>query len=114
MQKVRLIISGRVQGVGFRYSTYALALEIGDIYGRVWNNDDGTVEILAQSDQPAKLAKFIQEVRKGPSKWSKVTYVDVTMANSSNYSDFRMANWDRTTIFSLFSFLKKGKIDRYN
>ena len=70
MQKVRLIVSGRVQGVGFRYSTYALALEIGDIYGRVWNNDDGTVEILAQSDQPAKLAKFIQEVRKGPSKWS--------------------------------------------
>ena len=31
MQKVRLIVSGRVQGVGFRYSTYALALEIGDI-----------------------------------------------------------------------------------
>ena len=30
MQKVRLIVSGRVQGVGFRYSTYALALEIGD------------------------------------------------------------------------------------
>ena len=26
------------------------------------------------------------------SKWSKVTYVDVTMANFSNYSDFRMAN----------------------
>ena len=92
MQKVRLLVSGRVQGVGFRYSTYALALDIGEIYGRVWNNDDGTVEILAQSDNPAKLAKFFQEVRKGPSKWSKVTYVDVTMANFSNYSDFRMAN----------------------
>ena len=92
MQKVRLLVSGRVQGVGFRYSTYALALDIGEIYGRVWNNDDGTVEILAQSDNPAKLAKFIQEVRTGPSKWSKVTYVDVTMANFSNYSDFRMAN----------------------
>ena len=39
MQKVRLLVSGKVQGVGFRYSTYALALEIGDIYGRVWNND---------------------------------------------------------------------------
>lgn len=95
MQKVRLLVSGRVQGVGFRYSTYTLALEIGDIYGRVWNNDNGTVEILAQSDKPAKLAKlakFIQEVRKGPSKWSNVTYVDVTMANFSNYCDFRMAN----------------------
>ena len=59
---------------------------------RNWNNDNGTVEILAQSDKPAKLAKFIQEVRKGPSKWSNVTYVDVTMANFSNYNDFRIAN----------------------
>ena len=92
MKKVRLLVSGRVQGVGFRYSTYNLALEIGDIYGRVWNNDDGTVEILAQSDNAEKLAKFIQEIRKGPSPFSKVTYVDVNIANFSDYNDFRMAN----------------------
>lgn len=92
MKKVHLIVSGRVQGVGFRYATYSLALEIGDIYGRVWNNDDGTVEILAQSTDSNKMTQFIQKIRKGPSKWSKVTYVDVTMANFSNYSDFRMAN----------------------
>lgn len=92
MKKVRLLVSGRVQGVGFRYATYTLALELGDIYGRVWNNDDGTVEILAQSADAAKLAKFIQEVRKGPSAWSKVSYVDVTLANFSDYHDFKMAN----------------------
>ena len=107
MQKVRLLVSGRVQGVGFRYSTYALALDIGEIYGRVWNNDDGTVEILAQSDNPAKLAKFIQEVRKGPSKWSKVTYVDVTMANFSNYSEFFGWLIKRKPPFLLVLFLKK-------
>ena len=28
MQKVRLLVSGKVQGVGFRYSTYALALDV--------------------------------------------------------------------------------------
>lgn len=92
MKKVRLIVSGRVQGVGFRYSTYAIALQIGDIYGRVWNNDDGTVEILAQSQDAAKMAKFIQEVRKGPSPWAKVTYVDVKMDNSEDFKDFRIAN----------------------
>ena len=92
MKKVRLIVSGRVQGVGFRYSTYAIALQIGDIYGRVWNNDDGTVEILAQSQDAAKMAKFIQEVRKGPSQWAKVTYVDVIMDNSEDFKDFRIAN----------------------
>lgn len=92
MKKVRLIVSGRVQGVGFRYSTYAIALQIGDIYGRVWNNDDGTVEILAQSQDAAKMAKFIQEVRKGPSQWAKVTYVDVKMDNSEDFKDFRIVN----------------------
>ena len=92
MKKVRLIVSGRVQGGGFRYSTYAIALQIGDIYGRVWNNDDGTVEILAQSQDAAKMAKFIQEVRKGPSQWAKVTYVDVKMDNSEDFKDFRIAN----------------------
>ena len=92
MKKVRLIVSGRVQGVGFRYSTYAIALQIGDIYGRVWNNDDGTVEILAQSQDAAKMAKFIQEVRIGPSQWAKVTYVDVKMDNSEDFKDFRIAN----------------------
>ncbi|MGT2682407.1 acylphosphatase [Streptococcus porci] len=92
MKKVRLIVSGRVQGVGFRYSTYALALEVGDIYGRVWNNDDGTVEILAQSEDSAKMAKFIQEIRKGPSRFAKVTYVNVTMTHFNDFTDFRIAN----------------------
>lgn len=92
MKKVRIIVSGKVQGVGFRYSTYALALEIGNIYGRVWNNDDGTVEILAQSQNSDKMAKFIQEIRKGPSKWAKVTYVDVKMDNFKDFHNFKMSN----------------------
>lgn len=92
MKEVRLLVSGRVQGVGFRYATYALALDMGDIYGRVWNNSDGTVEILVQSKDSDKIAKFIQEVRKGPSKWAKVTYVDVTMANFEDFQDFRISN----------------------
>lgn len=66
MQKVKMIAQGRVQGVGFRWGVYSLALEIGGITGRVWNNDDGTVGILAQADDPALMAKFIQKIRKGP------------------------------------------------
>ena len=92
MQKVRLLVSGRVQGVGFRYSTYALALDIGDIYGRVWNNDDGTVGILAQAESSSQMAKFIQEIRKGPTPFAHVTYLDVTLANFENYTDFKIAN----------------------
>ncbi|EHI69949.1 acylphosphatase [Streptococcus ictaluri] len=92
MKKVRLIVSGRVQGVGFRYATYSLAQKMGDIFGRVWNNEDGTVEILAQSENPQKLANFIQEIRKGPSHWSKVTYVDVTLGRFEDFEDFKMTN----------------------
>ncbi|MBF0787446.1 MULTISPECIES: acylphosphatase [unclassified Streptococcus] len=93
MQKVKMIASGRVQGVGFRWSVQYLAAEIGDIYGRVWNNEDGTVSILAQSDKPAKLSQFIQEIRKGPSRMAKVTYLDVTLANFENFQDFQVKQW---------------------
>ena len=92
MQKVKMIAQGRVQGVGFRWGVYSLALEIGGITGRVWNNDDGTVGILAQAESSSQMAKFIQEIRKGPSPFSKVTYVDVNIANFSDYHDFRMTN----------------------
>lgn len=93
MQKVKMIASGRVQGVGFRWSVQYLAVEIGDIYGRVWNNEDGTVTILAQSDNPAKLSHFIHEIRKGPSRMAKVTYLDVTLANFENFGDFQVKQW---------------------
>ncbi|MGT2845688.1 acylphosphatase [Streptococcus massiliensis] len=92
MKKVRMIAQGRVQGVGFRWGVFSLAQEIGGITGRVWNRDDGTVEILAQSEDPSLMAKFIQEIRKGPTPFSKVTYLDVTMSNFESYSDFKISN----------------------
>ncbi|HFI0256850.1 TPA: acylphosphatase [Streptococcus suis] len=90
MRKVKMIASGRVQGVGFRWSVQFLAVEIGDIYGRVWNNEDGTVTILAQSENNEKLSHFIHEIRKGPSRMAKVTYLDVTLANFEDYKDFQV------------------------
>lgn len=90
MRKVKMIASGQVQGVGFRWSVQFLALEMGDIYGQVWNNDDGTVTILAQSECTEKLSKFIHEIRKGPSRMAKVTYLDVTLANFPEMTDFQV------------------------
>ena len=92
MRKVKMIASGRVQGVGFRWSVQALALEIGDVYGRVWNNDDGTVTILAQSDQADKLSHFIHEIRKGPSPMARVNYLDVNLANFPDMTDFKVSH----------------------
>ena len=58
MFKVKMIVSGRVQGVGFRYFVIISARELG-ILGRVWNNDDGTVGILAQTDDSQKSSCFM-------------------------------------------------------
>ena len=91
MRKVKMIASGIVQGVGFRWSVQYLAMEIGDITGRVWNNEDGTVTILAQSENAEKLSHFIDEIRKGPSRMAKVTYLDVTLANFEDYKDFQVS-----------------------
>ncbi|HEM6220214.1 TPA: acylphosphatase [Streptococcus suis] len=92
MRKVKMIASGRVQGVGFRLSVQFLAVEIGDIYGRVWNNDDGTVTILAQSENAEKLSHFIHEIRKSPSRMAKVSYLDVTLANFEDFHDFQVSH----------------------
>ncbi|MET3559122.1 acylphosphatase [Streptococcus rupicaprae] len=82
--------SGRVQGVGFRWAVMARAVELGDIYGRVWNNDDGTVTILAQSDNADKMAQFIHDIRQGPSRFAKVTYLDVTLTSFDDFKDFKV------------------------
>ena len=65
MQKVKMIAQGRVQGVGFRWGVYSLALEIGGITGRVWNNDDGTVGSLAVKwpNSSKKYAKVLRRLR---------------------------------------------------
>lgn len=48
-QAQHLIVSGRVQGVGFRYFAQATALEY-SITGWVRNLNDGTVELQIEGD----------------------------------------------------------------
>ena len=45
-----ILVSGRVQGVGFRYRTYYLAQNLG-LTGWVQNLDDGRVEMELQGDE---------------------------------------------------------------
>ena len=42
----KIVVRGKVQGVGFREATWRKAIELG-IRGSVRNLDDGSVEILA-------------------------------------------------------------------
>lgn len=95
MFKVKMIVSGRVQGVGFRYFVIISARELG-ILGRVWNNDDGTVGILAQTDDSQKLEEFTALIRgekssKGRlSPFAKVTYVESSPTSFPDFTDFNI------------------------
>ncbi|MGH8160544.1 MAG: acylphosphatase [Gammaproteobacteria bacterium] len=58
----RFFVSGRVQGVGFRYATAAQARRLG-LMGHARNLDDGRVEVLACGDQAAldELGDWLNE-----------------------------------------------------
>ena len=64
MRSVRLVISGRVQAVGYRAWTIDTALRLG-VRGWVRNRADRTVEALIIGDDDA-LAALIEACRKGP------------------------------------------------
>ena len=70
--RLRLIVSGRVQGVGFRYFTCRLAEEF-DVTGYVRNLPNGDVEIVAEGAQ-AVVEEFMARAGKGPS-YSRVKEV---------------------------------------
>ncbi|QIW61075.1 acylphosphatase [Lactococcus raffinolactis] len=91
MNKVKLNATGCVQGVGFRYMTFQLANRL-SIKGTVKNESDGSVTIFAQSDDKLSLQKFISEVRKSPSPYGRVDYLDVKIDNSPDFDDFQMLN----------------------
>lgn len=64
MPRVRLQLSGRVQGVGYRWFAREQARELG-VRGWVRNRPDGTVEVAAEAEE-AQLARFVERLRIGP------------------------------------------------
>jgi acylphosphatase len=60
----RILISGHVQGVGFRDALLARALQLG-LSGWVRNRRDGTVEAALQGE-PSRIAELLAWARRGP------------------------------------------------
>ncbi len=58
---MRVIYSGRVQGVGFRYTVKSVVTGY-EVMGTVRNLDDGRVELLAEGERD-ELEAFRQAIR---------------------------------------------------
>lgn len=74
MKRVHIFVSGRVQGVNFRWNTKNFAEKL-DITGFARNLDDGRVEIIAEGNDD-DINKLIKYLKKGPIL-SKVEHLEV-------------------------------------
>jgi acylphosphatase len=88
-KRFAITVSGRVQGVGYRYFTKDVADSL-NIWGWVRNNPDGTVECEAQGEEE-DLKEFIEKLKKGPplSRVKNVVYNEIPVVNEK-YSDFEI------------------------
>lgn len=59
--RVQVYYSGRVQGVGFRYTVKMLAMGY-EVVGTVRNLSDGRVELIAEGER-TELEQFLQAIR---------------------------------------------------
>lgn len=67
-----IVVTGLVQGVGFRYFTVTQARRLG-VQGWVRNCRDGSVELEAQGSSDAVQA-LVEQLAIGP-RWSEVSHV---------------------------------------
>ncbi|MCU1569777.1 MAG: acylphosphatase [Naasia sp.] len=81
----RVLVSGRVQGVGFRYSCRAKAAALG-VCGWVRNLEDGRVEAELEGDE-AQVAALIQWLHRGPA-FARVAAVEVSEIEPSGTGTF--------------------------
>ena len=77
----RLVIAGRVQGVGFRYA-FADEARMRGLGGWVRNRRDGRVEALV-SGSAADVEAMIAWARVGPPA-ARVTAIDIEEANAAS------------------------------
>ena len=83
-QQVHVVVSGRVQGVGYRMSAQNEAIGLG-LKGWIRNLPHGAVEVVAEGEADA-LERFITWCRQGP-PLARVT--DLSMDRGDASGDFQ-------------------------
>ncbi len=80
MERLHAVVHGDVQGVGFRYFVQRTAAQLG-LTGWVRNNDDGSVELVAEGARD-KLEELKRAVERGP-RMAHVDGVDVQWSRAT-------------------------------
>ena len=78
-------VRGKVQGVGFRYSTVREAQRL-KLYGWVRNASNGDVEVWVEGPDE-KVGLFLAWLRRGP-QFSRVNSIEKEDREPKGYSDF--------------------------
>jgi acylphosphatase len=89
MAAKRLVIAGRVQGVGFRAWMQEHARALG-LSGWVRNRVDGTVEALV-AGEVAAVEELLRLCRRGP-RMAEVVSIDEEMADPPDYPGFHQGH----------------------
>jgi len=85
---VQIVISGKVQDVGYRYTAQQIANEY-QLTGWVQNKINGDVEIIAEGSQH-QLDQFISWTKQGP-KFADVKQVVINKLTANNtFTQFRV------------------------
>ena len=88
MTRARFVVRGLVQGVNFRAAAAREATTRG-LTGRVWNRNDGAVEVIAEGDAAA-IEQLAQWLGRGP-RMAQVEGVERTdLGGDPRYRDFRI------------------------
>ncbi|MDM8266523.1 acylphosphatase [Limosilactobacillus pontis] len=83
MINVQLTITGRVQGVGFRWGTLQIARQLG-LCGFVRNQADGTVYVEAQGPKET-VDRFICRLAQGPTSYAIIDRIQQTAGHLTDY-----------------------------
>ena len=85
-RRLEAVVSGRVQGVGFRWFVQRQASLLG-LTGGVRNLSDGSVEVVAEGP-PAGLADLLIDLKAGPSGAHITGVTPADLPSTGEFSSF--------------------------
>ena len=98
MERIKILVKGIVQGVGFRPFVYSLAKSL-NLKGFVMNSSEGVVIDIEGNNSPA----FIERLSKEAPPLSQIMGVDITPVPFYGYQDFQIIKSRDEGSFTLIS-----------